>query len=202
MGFLSWKYIEKPFRNQRYFSRRVVFILSIIFSCIFIAVGLVGYKEDGFSKVYVKSLTSDQQKIFSFINMDVDNIWRQGTCSLRHNQTHKEFTNECKDVDKNKETILIWGDSHAASLSKGLRDIQGNVAQLTASACPPSIHQFFIDRPNCELINDYVGRQIKLIKPNKIFLLANWYAYYQSYDVNKLLQDTILFIKKSHQIRK
>ena len=195
LGYLSWKYIEKPFRNKNYINRRKIFILSIVFSSIFIGVGLVGHKEDGFRRLYIKSLTIDQKKIFSFLNMDVDNIWREGTCSLRPNQAFKEFTNECTGVDKNKETILIWGDSHAASLSKGLREVHGNVAQLTASACPPLIHQFFIGRPNCELINDYVGQQIQKIKPTKIFLLANWDAYYQSYDVIELLKNTILLIK-------
>ena len=37
--------------------------------------------------------------------------------------------------------------------------------------------------------------EIQKIKPTKLFLLANWEAYFQSYNLIELLQNTILLIK-------
>ena len=197
LGYLSWLFIERPFRNKYFIRQSSIFKLSFSFSIFFIFLGLFGYLQDGFRHIYVSNLNSNQKQIYTFIDMNIDNIWRQGTCSLTPNQTFNHFSIECLDINKKQDSILLWGDSHAASLSNGLRGIHGNVAQLTASACPPLLDTFFIIRPNCKLINDYVLKQIGIVKPTKVFLLANWRSYFGDYDVINLLENTIAKIKST-----
>ena len=48
LAYLSWKYVERPFRNKHRFSRKQVFFYSALCSTLFIAFGLIGYFSDGF----------------------------------------------------------------------------------------------------------------------------------------------------------
>jgi hypothetical protein len=75
------------------------------------------------------------------------------------------------------QALLLWGDSHAASFSEGLRQQHGDVMQYTASLCPPILGVDFRDRPNCRSINNFVLDQIRRLQPHEIWLLGTWNAY-------------------------
>jgi peptidoglycan/LPS O-acetylase OafA/YrhL len=49
LAALSWKYVEKPFRDRKKISRPHVFGLAAVGSVLFLAVGLGGHRTDGFS---------------------------------------------------------------------------------------------------------------------------------------------------------
>ena len=49
LAFLSWRFIEKPFRRFDIVSRSQVFVASLIVMSFFISVGLVGHYKDGYS---------------------------------------------------------------------------------------------------------------------------------------------------------
>ena len=47
-AYLSWKYVERPFRNKNRISRNKVFSYGALCSALFIGIGLAGYLGDGF----------------------------------------------------------------------------------------------------------------------------------------------------------
>jgi hypothetical protein len=79
--------------------------------------------------------------------------------------------------------LLLWGDSHAASLYPGFRRILSGedagfrLGQFTAAACPPIAGFVVTNRPNCRSINDFVLNFVKLNKPDTVIMLASWSLY-------------------------
>ena len=49
LAFLSWRFVEKPFRRSHAVTRTQVFFASLIGIGFFISVGLIGHYKDGFS---------------------------------------------------------------------------------------------------------------------------------------------------------
>ena len=66
LGFLSWKYIEQPFRNRSYLTRATIFKLSIGCSVIFITLGSIGYFMNGFPNRYG---SEDRKLLTQFIDV-------------------------------------------------------------------------------------------------------------------------------------
>ena len=188
-GYFSWKYIEIPFRNKKGIFRNKIFFYSAFGSLFFIVIGLIGYTKNGFEI----RLNKEDKAIAAWQNYDSKQTYRRYTCFMEPENTYLEFKNECFG-EYSKQAYLIWGDSYAASLSKGLRSIHNDVIQLTASACPPLINTKIKTRPNCFKINEFIKEKIKELKPKKIFLQANWYVYSKENVVDKLYK-TIEFIK-------
>lgn len=89
---------------------------------------------------------------------------------------------------------MIWGDSHAAALSYGLKDQLGEITQLTSSACPPLTDYTKSSRPHCFDINNFSLKKIASLQPDVIFLHADWIAYNFQADITKLVSNTILAI--------
>ena len=52
LSFISWRYVERPFRNQNLFSRKFIFIFSIAGSILFIIFGYSSYKLFGSTSIY------------------------------------------------------------------------------------------------------------------------------------------------------
>jgi peptidoglycan/LPS O-acetylase OafA/YrhL len=101
---------------------------------------------------------------------------REGTCFLRPDQGANEFASACTPVGL---TVLLWGDSHAAQLYPALAASlpRQQLAQLTASACPPLIDVAVHDRPHCADINRFVVAWVARQRPRTVVLAGNWSAY-------------------------
>jgi peptidoglycan/LPS O-acetylase OafA/YrhL len=62
LAFLSWKYIETPFRNKINITRKSIFQYSITSIAIFLFIGFAGYFYNGFEKRFdVKSYTKSME---------------------------------------------------------------------------------------------------------------------------------------------
>lgn len=48
LGYLTWRFVEAPFRNRRQFGRKAIFALSGAGMTVFFAIGLAGNLTDGF----------------------------------------------------------------------------------------------------------------------------------------------------------
>jgi hypothetical protein len=67
-AYLTWKYVETPFRNRDFISRNKVFVYSALFSLLFIGFGLVGKLSDGFENrvdAFTKNMLSNNMFLFS-----------------------------------------------------------------------------------------------------------------------------------------
>jgi len=128
LAYLSWRYVEKPFRTKGTFSRKQIFLYSIIGSVVFIVVGLAGHFTDGFDSRNTNSVFSAQ----AIAHKLKVNHGLSETCE-------GEFTlsRDCRTDDKPE--ILIWGDSFAMHLVQGIMASKpdAKIIQMTKSVCGP-----------------------------------------------------------------
>jgi peptidoglycan/LPS O-acetylase OafA/YrhL len=136
-AYFTWKFIEVPFRNKNLFSRKSIFIYGFLVSLIFATFGAIGHLHNGFRN----RLTDNQAHILryeepSYTQKVLKDTYRMGDCFLKDAQDSRNFSENCQALSSH-DSVLIWGDSHAAALSYGLRTLFPNVIQYTASGCPP-----------------------------------------------------------------
>jgi peptidoglycan/LPS O-acetylase OafA/YrhL len=169
LSWFTYQFIEKPIR----FKTKRIFI-PIILCLSMLSIGLVGfvtYKFNGFPSRFSTIFKSEP----------VSKEWREDICFLSH-QTH---------IDKKRclskgtgELIFLWGDSYAAALYPGLKQMQEQehigLAQFSASACPPIIGYINRNNPNCNLFNNQVVIFIKELKPDIVLLHSTWGYNYAS----------------------
>ncbi len=105
-GWLSWRFVEKPFRHSNKISRSYVFKGTITGIIIFSSIGyLININDGG-----LKYLPTEEQKVFSrFIDPTKYVITRHATIRL------KKF-----DKTNDKKDILIIGDSSSEDLINAL----------------------------------------------------------------------------------
>ncbi|MGX9728032.1 MAG: acyltransferase family protein [Candidatus Electronema sp. VV] len=128
LAYLSWRFIEKPFRNKGTFGRKEIFTYSVIGSVIFIVTGLAGIATDGFDGRYTQSrftLNYIEQKLK--VNHGLSE-----TCAGKFT-----LSPDCRTSDQPE--ILIWGDSFAMHLAQGITasNPKVKVIQMTKSNCGP-----------------------------------------------------------------
>jgi peptidoglycan/LPS O-acetylase OafA/YrhL len=132
LAYVSWRYVEKPFRNKTKFSRRQLFYSAYTTSVLMIAFGLVGSLQDGIPDritpmaAQMAAWADDEEKFVT-------------DCSFG---PKKKFDpdNACKYGDFER-SIFIWGDSHARALTVGLKIVLNNngknLIQYTSVSCAP-----------------------------------------------------------------
>ena len=83
-----------------------------------------------------------------------------------------------------RDTVFLWGDSHAQALSLGIRSVLAadlRLAQVTTSACPPRLREanpLALDG-RCERANAYARERIAAIKP-AVVVMAQVLAHEQT----------------------
>jgi hypothetical protein len=187
LSWLTYQLIEKPIRSGKYSVQKVALLCVLM---LFVGVaGLYTYERDGFDFRYPEKIRE-----LTRTNDSYSNDWREKKCFLNPEDGLGPFSDEC--TSNKRPLVFLWGDSHAAALYPGLKDIQTRyaigVAQYTSSACPPLMHFVTRLRPNCRTINDFILEQIRKTKPDIVLLHADWTA---DYDLSKL-DDTIAELKK------
>lgn len=188
LAWLTYRIIEVPLRKGKPASRKIVVLVLLM-----AMLGYVGYntyERDGLGFRFPKFV----QELTTY-KYNYRKSYRLGTCFLDPDKSYSEFV-ECKtETPSNGETVLLWGDSHAAHLYPGYKLRYGkefNILQRTASFCPPILAVEIKDRIHCKAINDYVFSSLQENLPDRVVLAANW----PTYDLSKLDQ-TIFELKRA-----
>jgi len=128
LAYLSWRFIEQPFRAKGVFTRKAIFISSLTGSIMFIAIGIVGHMANGFDGRMTQSgLTADLIDKKLNVNFGLNKICEETfTVSL-----------DCRTDDAPE--ILVWGDSYAMHLVEGIlaSEPDAKIIQMTKSVCGP-----------------------------------------------------------------
>ena len=131
IAYLSWRYIEIPFRNKHRISRNKVFLYGTLCTIFFIGVGFAGYLSGGFegrlaNDVLITAHSAGDMKLQECMSQPNRDILPANACILG-----------------NKKKIIggLIGDSHAGAIAYALNlELQKKklgVVDLTAAACPP-----------------------------------------------------------------
>lgn len=134
LAYLTWRYIERPFRNKHQFTRRQVFSLAGACTAFFILVGAAGHLSQGFES----RLPAEQRDLAVFGQADVFRGSRDSDGSCGRQLALSEVPEEVCITNSSAPKILVAGDSHAMALySSVFAGESGLAAQLVGGhACP------------------------------------------------------------------
>ena len=195
LAYMSWRYIEQPFRHKENFNRKQIFSITISSMMFFFLIGIFIHTNDGYSSRF----SPEQQEILAYQGYKIDELYREEQCFLKRDQDFLDYSKYCATISETEPNYLIWGDSHAASLYFGLKDsLKGNLMQLTSTECNPFSSDYKPRTPNCLSINEGV-KDLLMLNPNiEVFIYANWYRYSKNENFQENVASTIGFLTKNN----
>ena len=176
LGFLSWRYIERPFRKRAGTSQqRYVYALFLGLTAALIAVALPVIKRDGLPGRWPREVTEmlrHRERPESDVCKPLTNfgLWPIESCRIGPGAAAAD--------------TLLWGDSHAMMLIDGFETAirQTNQSMVVASVpgCPPFSGVMLYGRSRavqCRAMVDTVMTAIAQSGVSKVVMSARW-AYY------------------------
>ena len=110
-------------------------------------------------------------------HFDYATAYHEGTCFLRPEQVFSSI-DRASCLPEGHHVALLWGDSFAAHYVPALKGFLArrgfDLAQLTASMCPPVVGFDPASRPLCRGFNDDVFAAILQRRPALVLLSAYW----------------------------
>lgn len=182
-AFLSWKWVERPFRDKQRVGRRAIFTFALVGSCLLIGFGVTGHYMQGFpSRSVVVSVDDLDAKLIPNHGLSTD---CEGQFTLSPN---------CRTSDEPE--VLVWGDSYAMHIVPGLiaskPDIQ--MIQHTMSVCGPFMDIAPVSRAypkawaeKCIDFNDQVFEHLETLSSVKYVVLSSPFIQYLNYHGFKMV---------------
>lgn len=161
-SIISYRYIEKPFRDKNNFSRKTIFLSSGIMSLLIIIVGVLMINSNGFISRFSNS---DQILMQQFINQ------------ANYNKKFFDKIEMLPFAEKNyRKKVLIIGDSYAKDI---LNVIQENPKR--------DKYQFSTKQINSECGNLYVKKDLTQYIPKDRLSRCNRMSRYENKDLIDLI---------------
>jgi len=184
VAWLSWRYIELPFRKPRQLlSRRTLFISAVVASGVLALCGTAIYRTNGFPNRFDQTVQRLSERgpepDYGCANRSVEKMRRDTRCLIGGAGPNPSF--------------VLWGDSHAAVYFPALDALarRYGVSGYDAAklGCPPLIPIRARDnRPekwmfraekikDCDAHNEQVMEFLVEARPRVVLLAAEWSAY-------------------------
>lgn len=173
VAIISYHLVERPTQNRGgSWTKRSISALTISGIAVLLGVSGVTVANSGFAG-------RQPPDVGALLNYQFDYVtaYREGTCFLRPEQSFAEIdTGLC--LPERQNVALIWGDSFAAHYVPALDDFLDqrgfDMAQVTASLCPPIVGFESSQRPLCRGFNSDVLATILHHRPSLVLLSAYW----------------------------
>ncbi|MDA8699931.1 acyltransferase [Amylibacter sp.] len=148
LGWLSWKYVERPFRKKDTFTKSKIFSISVVGLIAFIIFGLLGHVKDGIPS----RLTTDIGERFNEIeNLRTERreLIKSGECQFNQRGEHTELNPfldqwNCTKGRSVRHQVAVFGDSHAADIAVSLILNDLKITRLGGASCnlnPARLHK-------------------------------------------------------------
>jgi len=201
LAWLTYKFLEKPIRSSKLKVRSIFFFLILMLAVSFFS--FIIYQNNGLQFRHINILN---KHVSEALNYDWKAGFRRGECYIDDTDSQANyFSMNCgKKINKDNSSLLIWGDSHSASLYRGfesyLKPKNISLFQFTSSGCPPILNFKVDKRIKCIENNNFVLSEIKRLKPQNVVLGAYWSLYdgtdgFNRFDAGKLIE-TIRILKE------
>jgi peptidoglycan/LPS O-acetylase OafA/YrhL len=165
LGFLSWRFVERPLRRPWQDGRARRRFLAICGALALCAAGasalaLVG---QGWPARFPPSVA----RLAAFEDYRGTSGWRRQfrpACFVERMSASGYDQRACLTAAPGRRNVLLWGDSHAAELAGPLSDaaarLGAHLMQATMANCVPAPHAR-AKRPGCDRFNDIVHARLK-----------------------------------------
>ncbi len=132
LAFLSWRFVEKPFRSKTTVPRNVLFGASVVSASFFIFVGLVGHFNIGLGMQ--EAISNREIKLRRLLET---NYGLSMACETGYGSAIYTESDEC--LSGSNPNAVLWGDSIAMHLAQALQSSPTNLSfrQHTMSVCEP-----------------------------------------------------------------
>ena len=183
LAFLTWKFVETPFRNKNVVNRKQIFWFGLLGSLFFISIGLVGVYNKGFEKRFNMptslsssfGLTQRADQCFDKPSAYKNDDW---LCDLG---VKPKNTNSAEA----KPAFVLFGDSHSKSLFDAFNEaaLKANIHGVYSgtSYCTPFLGIYILRadqaQVGCHLVNQRVFDYVKANQIKKAFLIGRWSVY-------------------------
>ncbi|CAM8378723.1 COG1835 Predicted acyltransferases [Candidatus Methylopumilus planktonicus] len=146
LSWVSYKYIETPFRTKGKFTQKQIFIFSGLGSLIILVIGGFGYFFNGFADYYLKYRINDldknnYQRILSNTSLDMyDSMNSDQDCIFWAKDIDALFIKRYKTCSiKYRNSTIILGDSHAMNIYNAITENEKGkfIVGLSQGGCRP-----------------------------------------------------------------
>ncbi len=173
-AFLSWRFVEQPFRKKSVLATRGRLWLgaALSYAAVCIGAGLFFYQA-----THLPQPLSETNRLASYLAYDDTPVYRRGQCF------YIGYINGLKDYDRaacltpstTQPNVLVVGDSHGAHMWSGLDAVMtgAHVMQATASGCKPVINPAG-ERGCTDLMHMVFDDFIRQHRPDLLILSARW----------------------------
>ena len=122
LAFISWKFIEKPFRkkHKNYYGRKIIFTTFALCAAIIVVIGYIGNKTDGFKFRFDRALLEGDVNHLEFHKLIDEKYIDCQPQSIAKNALYWEEFLRCKQTLEGESDWILLGDSHAEHLFLGL----------------------------------------------------------------------------------
>lgn len=142
LGFLSWRFVERPFRDRRFLSRSQIFGASVLVSALFIVLGSIAVIGKG-----LDFRLSDESRVRY---ATIEHSPERETCHTK-GVDYLAPEDACVYFGDVSDWAVV-GDSHmvefAHALALELERENSGLVHLTFSGCPPAL-DFEATTPGC-----------------------------------------------------
>ena len=182
LAYLSWRWVERPFRDRMRFSRAFVFAGALLVGAAILVAGRLVIIDHGLPSRMPPIVGRDDIGAYRDACLDLDDLRPASlaantACRLGHKGAAPDF--------------LLIGDSHAASLADGL-DIAAKQAGrsglvVAANACLPIMglrSQFPRSRPACRRLHDSLLDIVDRLGIKLVVMHARWEAMDEKQEID------------------
>jgi len=196
-SWLSWRYIEQPFRSGSTLSKS--FARG---SLILAGLGIAAFSIGGhITKGYPDRMPPEVHELLAYAKSQPPTYKK--CLAVRKTVTDLEISKRCIHGAKTTPSVAVWGDSHAALLSQPLGTALGEhgmaLQELTLSSCQPIPNMLNFGQTRaakCGQFNAQVMDYLLATSTLKTIILhATWGSYISNEDssswVGDLLEDNL-----------
>lgn len=168
LGWLSWRFVERPFRDKARWPRKRLFLWALVGSAALAIIGGVTFAARGFpQRLGTRAALAHKDRAQEaptgcFMKGDWRG-WRADKCYL---------------IRGEGRPTLLWGDSHANHFAPTLRanklGFTKPVLLFASAGCPPVLDVAVPHRKDCAGNNAQVLRIIKAYNVDRVILSSYW----------------------------
>ena len=178
LAWLSWRFVERAFRDRKQVSRAQIFRFGALASVLFIGLGLTGFVNNGFANRF----HVDPAVMSAFDDPDI-----RASCDVNYDGNGWGIDFCFFGTPKAQATaqVAVFGDSHSEALlpafdSAGKR-LGVSIAHLGVGGCPPLLGvDVVVGNYGPGACANLAQRQYDYVKRNgikKVILVSRWTLY-------------------------
>ncbi|MBB4080216.1 peptidoglycan/LPS O-acetylase OafA/YrhL [Lewinella aquimaris] len=170
ISYLSWRFVENPFRNKKKFDRKAVFVYSLIGSLVFLTIGTVGMLTNGYEqrdsikKLVVRNYQPDNTALRKESWSGLINLANDDDYGVDGNAFDNTLWFDLKDQ---RPKILVVGNSYS-------KDMFNDISHSKRIAQQFQLARYGVQIKNMTAPNAKIYRSPNY-KEADIILIATWF---------------------------